>query len=242
MCKDRRMCTELGNDPGTWSTHALLAPPQWLRDQLPVFSNSVRAAAEGRIKLAIDLLKTVRSDDLRDWFVEHGARSGKFRWKIRRELLGFDQTVPEYAKRNHKQPNAELQRLVLGRDGYRCRYCGIGLVPKNVLVDFGDIVDSDEFRAKTDKGRHGAILAFRANFDHVTPASHGGTNELSNLVSCCWSCNYGKRNLTLHQIGLVHPLTRQPCETSDWDGLTDVASSLAIAASQIRRSASQSIP
>ena len=39
--KNRRMCTELGDDPMAWSEHALLSPPEWFRDQLPVISHSV---------------------------------------------------------------------------------------------------------------------------------------------------------------------------------------------------------
>ena len=78
MCKSR-MCPELGTDPANWSRQALLPPPDWFRAQLDVFGLSVRVAAEGRIEVARDLLANVLSDDLREWFVEHGAQSGRLR-------------------------------------------------------------------------------------------------------------------------------------------------------------------
>lgn len=239
MCKGKgfRMCTELGDDPKAWSEHALLNPPQWFRDQLLVFSNSVRAAANGNIDSAIELLREVRSDDLRHWYVEHGCRSGKFRWWIRKRLLGPERSEQDEPKpnRNLVQPNAKLQAEVLRRDRYCCRYCGIGLISKAVLLDFGDIVSEKGFSATTDAERHGSLVAFRANFDHVVPASLEGETDVNNLVSCCWSCNYGKRGLTLHQVGLADPRLRQPSGYPDWDGLTDIAPILARAASRIRR-------
>lgn len=235
MCK-ARTCTELGNDPTTWSTQALLPPPQWFRDQLQAFSSSVRAAAEGCIDTAIALLQTVRSDDLRDWFVEHGAQSGR----IRSQRLGLNtRTVPDVGCSNREQTKASLQRIVLDRDGYRCRYCGIELIPKKVLVDFGDVLGINAFRARTDAGRHGALVAFRANFDHVEPAARRGATDLSNLVSCCWTCNYGKRALTLSQVGLEDPRLREARPIPGWDGLMSIAPSLALAASRARRAARQ---
>lgn len=39
----------------------------------------------------------------------------------------------------------------------------------------------------------------RPTVDHVVPLSKGGTNDLSNLVSCCRSCNSKKRARTLEE-------------------------------------------
>jgi hypothetical protein len=33
----------------------------------------------------------------------------------------------------------------------------------------------------------------------------GGRTDESNLVTSCWSCNYGKANYTVEQIGISNP-------------------------------------
>lgn len=57
---------------------------------------------------------------------------------------------------------------VFNRDGFRCRYCGVG-------VDKGAILEAD----------------------HVIPRSIGGPDTLANLVTACWDCNRGKSDKIL---------------------------------------------
>lgn len=100
-------------------------------------------------------------------------------------------------------------REAYAKDAYICQYCGIRVIPKEVLSLYSQIVGRDNFTPTgTNKGRHGVVLAFRANADHVVPRSRGGTVELGNLVTCCWSCNYGKANYTVEEIGIRDPRDR----------------------------------
>lgn len=57
-----------------------------------------------------------------------------------------------------------VRMAVLKRDGLKCRYCGAPL-------DF-----------------------FNQTIDHVLPRSHGGTEEVDNLVMCCFDCNRRAKN------------------------------------------------
>src|SRR5207302_543271 len=101
------------------------------------------------------------------------------------------------------------------RDGYRCRYCGVRLFPKYVLVAFQQAVGTDLFpMGKGNRDRHGAAVVFIATYDHVVPCNRGGLNSLENLVTSCWSCQFGKYNWTLQQLGLDDPRARSP-EASD---------------------------
>lgn len=135
----------------------------------------------------------------------------------------FKRVVPAVptAQRDQLRSPQRFAKAVFARDGYRCRYCGVRLVPAEVLKAFGRAVGSDTFAtAGTNLQRHGVALAFRAIADHVTPWTRGGRTDMENLVSACWSCNYGKADFTVDQIGLEDPRTR-PVDTSDgWDGLT----------------------
>lgn len=56
--------------------------------------------------------------------------------------------------------------------------------------------------------------------DHVIPWNQGGRTDLSNLVSACASCNYGKDRFTIEQLGIENPFKRQPI-IDNWMGLTD---------------------
>jgi HNH endonuclease len=58
-----------------------------------------------------------------------------------------------------------LRFMILKRDNYRCRLCGIS--------------------AKD--GEH-----IRLEVDHITARSKGGTNDPSNLWTLCYDCNHGK--------------------------------------------------
>lgn len=63
---------------------------------------------------------------------------------------------------NQRLADPELRRFILGRDGWRCRYCGCG-----VKMD-------------------------TAHIDHLLPWSRNGTTIPQNLISSCRSCNLKK--------------------------------------------------
>lgn len=56
----------------------------------------------------------------------------------------------------------KLRFEVFKRDSFSCCYCGNA--PPSVTLEV----------------------------DHITPVSHGGTNEIDNLITACFSCNRGK--------------------------------------------------
>lgn len=60
----------------------------------------------------------------------------------------------------------DLKRAIFRRDKYTCQYCG----------------------------HRGNVLTLHV--DHVVPTSRGGTDNPSNLVTACWSCNLEKGTRT----------------------------------------------
>jgi hypothetical protein len=54
----------------------------------------------------------------------------------------------------------------------------------------------------------------------VQPWNQGGRTDLSNLVSSCATCNYGKDGYTIEQLGISNPFDRAPI-SDDWNGLTE---------------------
>jgi hypothetical protein len=114
---------------------------------------------------------------------------------------------------------AQVKALYL-RDGWRCRFCGCRVVfnrARNAMraclpgaLPWGDA-----------EGFHGAFFAMTASVDHVRPHSAGGDNAAENLVTACWSCQFGRGAYTLEELGLSDPRGRPPV-VDGWDGLCRV--------------------
>ncbi len=79
----------------------------------------------------------------------------------------------------------KIRFTVLRRDNFTCQYCGRSV-------------------------QNGAIL----HIDHIQPKAHGGKLTLDNLITSCFDCNLGKRDILLSereqnklksQIGILCP-------------------------------------
>jgi hypothetical protein len=222
MCRGLRTCSVLGNDPAKWSRECPLPPPAWFNQEMDKFAESVRSAVTGDLEHAKSLLMQIRSNDLREWYVEHGQNSGGFRQRILSKPKPV--ALAPSALDPTRSPSESLQRSVFRRDGFRCRYCGLRLVPPSAMKAFGDRMGPDLFQPTgTNRERHGVVLAFRACADHVLDWKHGGKTAIDNLVTACWSCNFGKYYFTLEQLGLDDPRARPAMATADWDGLMSMA-------------------
>lgn len=229
MCRKAKTCTELGTDVSTWDNRSPLRPPSWFNDQLLIFVAAVELAADGNRGAAVGMIETMRSDEMRYWFDEHGQTSGMHRKRY------FQISVPVVSPDNYdviREPR-KFEREVFKRDCYTCRYCDLRLLSKEVLVAFERVVGSDIFRTTgTNPQQHGAVHAFKIVADHVVPYKLGGRTNLDNLVSACPACNYGKYNFTLEQMGIEDPRNYPPV-TSTWDGLLHLVPQLKKEAQQV---------
>jgi hypothetical protein len=80
------------------------------------------------------------------------------------------------------------------------------VLPKKEFEKVNSSLGSDAFPlGGTNADRSGYLLMFSATLDHVLPFSLGGKTDETNLVTCCWSCNYGKSNFTVEQLGIRDP-------------------------------------
>ena len=222
MCRGKEICSELGTNIEEWNKSTPLQIPTWFNNELSLFSKAVTSASTGKLKDSLQTLLSIRSNDLRHWFVEHGQMSGVYRTRILK--------IPPIKKLNPtldplRSPD-RYSKEVFKRDSYTCQYCGIGVIPKEILSAYSKVVGVTHFRATgTNNERHGVVLAFRANADHVEPWTLGGQTKPVNLVTSCWSCNYGKAGYTLKELGLNDPRNK-PLKANNWDGLTSLNSGL----------------
>ena len=218
MCRQAKFCTELGMDPKKWDKRCPLPPPEYFESCLDAFIEAYSLANQGKLIQAIETLKSTRSEDLRQWFVEHGQMSG---WHHRVKGLAHEKPKKYKGKLETNKRIGPFEDEVYARDGYRCRYCEIRVIDFKVLKHMEELVRSENFKAagRGNKIRHGISLTFRATADHVVPISHGGLTSIDNLVTSCWNCNYGKYNALLEQMNLENPFKYRVESKLKWDGM-----------------------
>lgn len=126
---------------------------------------------------------------------------------------------PKAAKSELRMPGKTVADNTFGRDGWRCRFCGVRVVvPAARKVLSAAAPDALCWQEPTE-GMHAAFLYASATLDHVVPHSYGGSNDPENLVTACWPCNFGRGGYLLQQMGLKDPRERPP-SVDGWDGLT----------------------
>lgn len=111
------------------------------------------------------------------------------------------------------------KRVVVVRDGFLCRYCGLPVIPDTVRKRLSQEYPEDVAWGNTNASQHAAFQALWLQYDHVVPLSGGGQNDADNIVVSCAACNFMKWDYHLAEIGLLDPRDRVPVSSS-WDGLS----------------------
>lgn len=200
----------------SWSRHAPLPPPSWLRDEILEFAVAARLAAGGDLSGASERIASLHGSEAAEWFDDHGQVSGN----TRNRILQVAQPATK-VKRSGTTSRALIQR-VFRRDAYHCRYCGLPTIAREVHKSLHVLLGSDVLPwGRTNTTMHGIPYLARTEYDHVHPITLGGADDETNLVTACLSCNYGKHQYTIAQLGLDDPRSRPPIE-SGWDGLVSL--------------------
>ena len=202
MCRGKDICNLLGTDPKNWSKTCPLPPPEHFKAAFLDIQQIKELLTDGKTQEAIEILQKPLGDEIREWFVEHAQNA----WSFRSRSLAITKDLQNSISRDPNRLTSRIKEEVASRDEFKCQYCSGCLVPDSELSSISDQVGSDTFRITgNNQERHGYVYILRATSDHVVPLSKGGKTELSNLVACCWACNYGKAEKTLNEIGLVDP-------------------------------------
>ncbi|WP_425491574.1 HNH endonuclease [Cognatiluteimonas sedimenti] len=116
-------------------------------------------------------------------------------------------------------PTRLVTREVFARDGWRCRYCESRVVAKEARDIFRKYLPLEARKGRTNNDNHFGLATLSASIDHVLPFRRGGTNDLTNLVTACGPCQFGKGHWTLDEVELEDPRSF-PSVIDNWDGLT----------------------
>ena len=136
----------------------------------------------------------------------------------RREVKGAPGTLDENELDPIREAGKDLRQALIERDGYRCRFCGIPVIRKEIRIAMRKHYEDELPWGRSNDKQHAAFQCMWMQFDHLLPHSRGGRTELANLVITCAPCNFGRMASTLEEVGLIDPLTR-PATKTDWDGL-----------------------
>jgi hypothetical protein len=128
-------------------------------------------------------------------------------------------------------PNSAETKALYVRDGWRCRFCGCRVTSARARSAIKACIPGAVPWGERE-GFHAAFFSLTASVDHVLPHSAGGGNEAQNLVTACWSCQFGRGSYTIEELGLSDPRSRAPV-IDGWDGLSRVIAHAPIAALQV---------
>ncbi len=216
MCRGRNGCSELGIEPANWDQNCPLRPLEWIDGEISKFIQALDLFIKGSRESCIEVLLTIRNQEITDWYIEHGQMAGMHRTNF------LDIPKPVAIPDNLRDPiraPKKYQTEVFNRDQYHCRYCGAKLISQKLIKSFISALNSEHFmRGSTNLTTHGIIHATWPVADHVIPWNLGGRTDLTNLVASCAACNYGKAGYTCEQMGISDPFTRPPIHDG-WDGL-----------------------
>lgn len=121
-------------------------------------------------------------------------------------------------KASQRMPSAADRQTMYVRDGWRCRFCGCRIVLDTARRAMRQKLPGVIPWSKAE-GFHAAFYALSGSVDHVIPHAHGGGNELDNIVTACWPCQFGRGDRLVEEVGLIDPRSRAPV-IGLWDGLT----------------------
>lgn len=177
---------------------------------------AVTEIMQGNESEASRLLQAANHQELREFALDCMLTQAS---RLRREVKR-DAAFPR-SKISTRMPSVSIQRAILERDAHCCRFCGVRVVALGVRAVLTRLYPASVPWPAKDREKHGAFLTLNATIDHVIPHSRDGSNELENLVTACWPCNFAREDLLLHEVGIADPFTFS-VTSGAWDGLSRV--------------------
>jgi len=189
-----------------------------------LLSDAVDAHLHGDVVGAKRLLVEADIDEIRAW---QWPIESKLPWK---RLSNEPLSLLKQARAKPRHPTGATRQIVIDRDGYHCRFCGLPVISSDVRkclsVLYGEAIPwSRKFHEC-----HAGFQCLTMSFDHVLPHERGGTSDPENIVVACGPCNYARMSFTLREVEVDHPLkhpsyTRHWFGYDRWDGLTRLLAS-----------------
>jgi hypothetical protein len=193
----------------------LIEPIQELEQAAAHLSAAADALLLNNMLLAAEYI--VRADD--PAIMQYAIRIvGKMSVEVHRQTRR-PESLPKADRVKARMPTQDIETMVFVRDGWCCRFCGTKVIAKRVRSKLIQLFPNETRWTSREYEKHAALYAMGVSLDHVAPHSRGGTNEISNFVTTCYCCQFGRGQWTLEEMELNDPREIEPL-VSEWDGLT----------------------
>jgi hypothetical protein len=203
----------------------LREPIQELWDVATLLHEAADAHLKGDRQRAEALLRETNQPAVRAWTESlwGSARANPDQWRYIR-LRAVPEVPPRLPKAQRvpvRNPTAAEETAIVALYGRHCIFCGVPLIRSEIRRKLHQHYPDAVPWGRTNPSQHAAFQALWMQFDHLLPHSRGGDNSLPNVVVTCAGCNYGRKDNTLEELGLIDPRSRTVYE-STWDGLERV--------------------
>lgn len=207
----------VGSDDFLAPRKCFLPPIPELDEAAELLSQAADCLLAGNAERARDLIRQADMPTVRAYAASVMGPTNRNIHRFR-TIPGLPAKVVSAERAKLRRPSAAQEMAVFERDGYRCRYCGCHVVlAKARAIMMTSLPDTLQW-GNADRDKHAAFYALSAVADHFIPHARGGSSEADNLLTTCQSCNYGRNNWLIEEVGLIDPWTRPPvCD--GWDGL-----------------------
>ena len=193
--------------------NSLVEQSDYARFATGEFRKACELAEDRKFEAAEEVLVSLNSDKLRFQFYATWKEYNRLNSESVKPLSHY----PKIKKVDKRMPPAAVVREVYERDFWACRWCNTPIIADKAIKAIHKLFPLTFEKGITNESMHGLMLSSRVSLDHVRPHSFGGTNEIENLVTSCWPCQFGRGNDLIERLGLSDPRDREPIP-SDWDG------------------------
>ena len=107
-----------------------------------------------------------------------------------------------------RMPDKATQELVIQRDGYHCKFCGIPVIRPQVRQAMSRSYPEALPWGRSNDTQHAAFQCMWLQFDHLLPNTRGGTSDAENILVTCAPCNFGRMEWTIEEAGILDPRQR----------------------------------
>jgi 5-methylcytosine-specific restriction endonuclease McrA len=195
--------------------NSFLPPIPEIDAGLDLVSRAADAFLDGRIDLAKRLLVEA---DFPEIAVYCGRIVGKTDPSLHWQHKQPTDLLPPDARLATRMPSPSTELFVFERDGWKCRFCGCRVLDRKARAKLCKAFPDETHWSREELSRHSVLHALSVSLDHIVPHSRGGTNDVENLVTACYVCQFGRNCWTLAEVGFEDPRSRSPV-VDTWDGL-----------------------
>jgi 5-methylcytosine-specific restriction endonuclease McrA len=198
---------------------APLPYPIEFNQQIDLFVEAVRVAVTGDPHGARLMVEAMDHGPMVTWFDETAQHVGSVRVSM------FGGQRGRRSSGGKRDLRLTRVRRIAARDGYLCGYCDIRAIEPEILrkIDtmLGGGVLHKRSTPRNNRSYHGIWLMTAVTLDHIEPLAKHHDDSDENLVTCCWSCNFGKYHYELDELGLRAPSSRRGRSTG-WSGAREL--------------------